>query len=381
MVEVLPTAFGFASPGITPVRFSWRPAANDRSRREELHLLLLVLALGLTVILMAEVRKANRWQWLWWQSGRGTAARPGGGERAVARHGYHGERAGDTRGLAEDVHPTPARMKNQFFPGVMPSYLDSVRDDTVFRGAERDAWFNLLRLLRDHSNRELAAASTGRVGLVELLDQPHAYRGKLVTVAGQARRALYRTAPANQDGIEGYYQVVLRPAGGPSSPIILYCLQLPEQFPVGDGIAEDVQTTGFFFKNWAYSTGTEIHSYPTLLARTLAWKPPGAMAPAPVDAGKLALLLGGTAVVGLAVALAVYLWSGHRGRPVVAGGSLPSEGPLLAELARGETEPGVDEALKRLAAERLSTGEFPLGESSGETIQATADEEEGKTRS
>lgn len=336
------------------MRFSRRPATDDRFPREQRRLLLLVLSLGLTIILMSEVRKARRWRWLWRPGGAGGAAVRDGGQRAGAD--APAARRGVSRPIANDsARRTDRGVQSPFFPGVMPSYLDSIRDDTVFRQAEQDAWFNLLRLLRDHGNEELSAASIGRVGLVALLDQPRAYRGKLITVAGQARRALYRSAPANRDGIEGYYQVVLRPAGGPNTPLIVYCLQLPEKFPVSQDIAEDVVATGFFFKNCAYSTGKEIHSYPTIVARTLEWNPPVAVIPRPIAGIQLAWLLGGTAAAGLLIAWGLYWWSGRAA--VFTHSTRPAERPDMTRL-EGEDVP-IDEALGRLAVPNRPADPFP----------------------
>ena len=47
---------------------------------------------------------------------------------------------------AEDP-PVPKVDPQKLFPGVRSDYLDTVRDDTVFRVAESDAWFHLLELV------------------------------------------------------------------------------------------------------------------------------------------------------------------------------------------------------------------------------------------
>ena len=65
--------------------------------------------------------------------------------------------------------------------------LRTVRDDTVARNVERYAWFRLLEKLQTTAASDLQAASTGRVGYVQLYKTPHDYRGQLVTVRGAAR--------------------------------------------------------------------------------------------------------------------------------------------------------------------------------------------------
>ena len=74
-------------------------------------------------------------------------------------------------------------------------FLDSVRDNTVFRGGEKDAWFRMLEQLNERDLPTLRRESTGYVGFLQLYKQPTAYRGKLVTVAGTIRLGYYREAP------------------------------------------------------------------------------------------------------------------------------------------------------------------------------------------
>ncbi len=102
-------------------------------------------------------------------------------------------------------------------------FLDSVRDNTVFRVAEKDAWFRFLEQLRQRSPADLRRDSTGYVGFLQLFKQPTEYRGKLVTVSGVVRLGYYRKAPKNFYGIDGYYVFWLRPAGtSPRSSSIVW---------------------------------------------------------------------------------------------------------------------------------------------------------------
>ncbi len=139
-------------------------------------------------------------------------------------------------------------------------FLDSVRDNTVFRLAEKDAWFRLFEQLSERNLADLRRASAGYVGFLQLYKQPTEYRGKLVTVSGVVRMGYYREAPKNFYGISGYYIFWLKPAGA-KSPIVIYCLEIPAGFPdvaklEHDGerpqLDEEVEFTGFFFKRWAY---------------------------------------------------------------------------------------------------------------------------------
>lgn len=191
-------------------------------------------------------------------------------DRTAARLGEEAP-AGNSKpeaGQAEKVTGGDA-----YFPGVHPQYLDAVRDDTVFRAPESDAWFHLLELLEKNTEERLAAASLGPVGYLQLERQPQAYRGRLVTVSGTARSATEVTAPANSYGIERYYQIWLQPLRSDPELIVVYALYLPLDFPVGEELDEPITTSGFFFKRWAYPSRSGILTAPLVLARSITWTP------------------------------------------------------------------------------------------------------------
>jgi hypothetical protein len=178
-----------------------------------------------------------------------------------------------SRGTDEAASAANSGDSRAYFPGVHAQYLDDVRDDTVFRAAESDAWFHLLELLEKNSAERLAAASSGPVGYLQLDRQPAAYRGRLVTVSGTARSAKEMTAPENVYGIESYYQIWLQPLRSDSELIVLYTLHLPLDFPVGDEIDQPITATGFFFKRWAYPSRSGILTAPLVLTRSIDWQP------------------------------------------------------------------------------------------------------------
>jgi hypothetical protein len=291
---------------------------------------LLVLALGLTLILMREARQPDRWRWLWAGDGRRpavadrprTAARP-----RVASATQDRLPPGVLQSPVAPSSPSTGQL-HRLLPGVDREALAAVQDDTVFRPAERDAWFNLFGVLKANDAEQLEQASTGNVGYIQLFEQPDHYRGQLVTIRGQARRALFRSAPKNDIGIDGYYQVVLRPADGPNSPLIVYCLDLPEGFPSGEGIREDVTVTCLFFKNWAFPTRDDIRCSPTLLARTLSWLPPAPVAVRPVRMSQLLAMVVATAIASVLIAT----WIVRRSNRLTAAHQrLPTDPATVAE--------------------------------------------------
>ncbi len=142
--------------------------------------------------------------------------------------------------------------------------LDRVIDRTYFRAAEREAWLNILARLQQADPQQLPAADKTKVSVVQLLEQPQVYRGRVVTVQGTVLRAEVQSPGENSLGIATYHRLWIRPAGGGPTPLVVYCLRLPSGFSGSD--SRRVQVTGFFFKNWSYRWGDGLALAPTLLA-------------------------------------------------------------------------------------------------------------------
>lgn len=201
--------------------------------------------------------------------------------------------------------------RNALFPGVRRDYLSEVRDDEVFRAAESDAWFHLLAILGKTSQRELENASLGRVGFRQLDQQADEYRGRLVTIQGIVRGAKLVSAPENGFGINEYYQLWLQADRASPKLLVVYALKLPEGFPLGTRLDAASRTTGFFFKRWAYHAQGGVTTAPLILARTVAWQPPG---PAPPEAPRAEQFVWALVVaLILAVLIVGFLVSRRRG--------------------------------------------------------------------
>ena len=151
--------------------------------------------------------------------------------------------------------------------------LARVRDDTVFRAAEQEAWFQIWSTLRSANMAALARSPTRQVSFSELFGQPRSYRGRLVRFQGILRRLEQVTAPPNDSDIHDYWQGWLEPDGGPVSPIVVYFLRLPSGMPHGIKISERVDVVGYFFKRWAYSATDTVRIAPLVLALEPIWKP------------------------------------------------------------------------------------------------------------
>ena len=191
--------------------------------------------------------------------------------------------------------------------------LEQIQDDSPFRRAERELWRRLLQVLHETAETELQKQSEGPVSYGQLFRQSGAYRGRLVTLRGQLRRAERVPMPSNPWGQQYYYQTWLQPVDQPANPIQIYCLELPEGFPLGLKIQEEVEVTGFYFKRVAYQAQDGLRTAPTVVAKTVRWfaRPSLAPEPAPLTGAPLMVIL--VAVAGLGIATAVVLY--YRSRP------------------------------------------------------------------
>jgi len=156
--------------------------------------------------------------------------------------------------------------------------MDEIKDDMVIsRSAEQHAWFRLFERLIEQDEQSLEQQSLGEASFVQLFRQTDEYRGKLVTVRGRTELVYRVMAPKNDLDIEEYFIFWLYPRDSSNSPIVVYMLDLPPDFPeVGTDhtpLRENISFTGYFFKRWAYSAKDGIRTAPLLLAKAPQWQP------------------------------------------------------------------------------------------------------------
>jgi len=144
--------------------------------------------------------------------------------------------------------------------------LSRVRDATFFRAADEDAWFQTWDTLRASAGGAAARAAARPVAFRELFGQPRSFRGRLVAMQGTLHRLEELTAPANDHGVDRYWQGWLEPEGGPSSPVVVQSLRIPAGMPTGLSIDEPVEVIGYFFKNYAYNAADTIRVAPVIMA-------------------------------------------------------------------------------------------------------------------
>jgi hypothetical protein len=235
--------------------------------------------------------------------------------------------------------------------GASSSSLADVRDDTVFRDDDENAWFQIWMTLRSTDARALERADARAVSFIELFGQPKSFRGRLVRFTGTVHRLQKVQAPANDYNITEYWQGWVEPADGPASPIVVYFLRLPKDMPHGMRMREPVDVVGYFFKRWAYEATDTVRTAPLVMALEPIWKP----LPPPPAGGTT---IGGYALVamaGLVIAtlLAMRFAGGRRLQR-----DRPQPDNLTESLADVEPfSPG--EALERLAAAERSSAPPP----------------------
>lgn len=314
---------------------SRRPAPNYFSRTSDRRILLLTVGLALVVLLMYQVRDPAALQWLLY--------------REVAEP----TRPVDTRMLPKaepdripDAFVSPApkaqganEASGRYFPGVRPSLLRTVRDDTVFRGSEHDCFFHLLQILKQTDPPRLVQVAKP-LTFVQLYEQSKEYRGELVTLTGWVRKAVPITPAKNAYGIDSFYQISLQPADDPGSLVVVYCLELPAGFPQGDKLREDAHITGFFFKRWAYKAQDVIRTAPLVLARTIDWTPEPAEDERLPNVTSLSMMVLGAAI--FAALVVVYALRRSRSE-----GQLPEY--VRKRLPGAHEEPPEQETIARLS--------------------------------
>ncbi len=231
--------------------------------------------------------------------------------------------------------------------------LSKVRDATFFRQADEDAWLESLLALEGYDGRSLEPPRD--VGFTEIFGQPKSFRGRSVRMRGMLRGLEKLRAPANDYGIDDYYQGWLEPAGGPASPVIVHFREIPEGMPLGLEIAEPVEVSGCFLKNMAYRARDTVRVAPLILARRPV-RP--AARPAASGGGIWDLSLAAIGVVTMLAIVAMiaigFLVAG-RGRTAV-----PQAAGLDESLAGFEPFTVAD-SLRQVAAEEAAGESGPSG--------------------
>jgi hypothetical protein len=193
--------------------------------------------------------------------------------------------------------PNPAERPDSFIavsavtepapaPAADDGLLAAIDDDTLFlRPAERECWLWLEDRLRTTDPISLRSDSIADVGYRRLHEQPHEYRGKIVTIRGTAKWAYRSAADKNGGEVTKRFVLWIMPEGGPPSPIVVFTLGVPPGFPTitasaGERmtrLSEEISVTGLFVKRGAYQAQDGARTAPVIIAGNVDWKGPAAI--------------------------------------------------------------------------------------------------------
>lgn len=255
------------------------------------------------VFLMAKVRNAENWVWFTRLSEE-SAAEIDTSALDTPSQWAPGTITSAPQRTAQE--PDPAKP---FHERVQRDLLRDVQDDARFVAKEANAFFHLLRLLSETDEATIKKSPAERVTYLQLWQQSAEYRGRLVTMRGRARGVQVKRAPPNDDGLQQYYEVWLQHESGnnASNPIAIYCLELPQGFPVKESMDEQVELTGLYYRRWWYlDSKDKPRRAPLILAKTLDWTPAPPVIDEPLNLPLLFALIASAAVV--AVMLASWLF-------------------------------------------------------------------------
>jgi hypothetical protein len=317
---------------------------NYLARSEQTRVLGLVLGVGIVVFALTEAAKPSTWEWMW-RAGR-TAVPPALDTR-LPPSGHLALAAGQT------VNKKPEHDTNAVLPGIDKEALAKVKDDAKVFTGERPIEYDILRVLGEMPQSEIARASIGNVSFVEILEQPQAYRGQVVSFDGHVVRCVKVPAGVNDEGIDSYYELVITPDDRPREVLFVHCDELPKGLVEAQKLDEPVHVDALMFKRWAYqASDAQWHSTPLLLTRTVQLKPKPPAAPEKAQANEIDTIVT-LAVVSLvvAVALGVMAWMmtrrGVKTNPYARAAT--KDDPLdYAKLRDLEVSPDAQEALRRI---------------------------------
>ena len=281
------------------------PPRDYLARREQVRVFVLVMFLMTVVWIAIEARNPEHYRWIWNRGGEGARV----DEEVDTRLRASIPESDDTF-----VFPRPGESLDEAARAMAgpltKADLASVRDDEPFRSGEQGAWFKLFGQLQGMDASTLHEESTGTATFIQLYRQPREYRGELVTLAGTLRRSEEVAATSNSLGIESYYRTWLFPRDNPSNPIVVYTLTVPDGFPEGMEIEEQVELDGYFFKRWPYAASDTVRSAPVVLSKSLRWIVPEPAEAAPAMSATTIVM----AAAAMAFCVALFVWWQTRNR-------------------------------------------------------------------
>jgi hypothetical protein len=205
--------------------------------------------------------------------------------------------------------------------------LEGIQDRSALMAADHEAFYRLLRLAKNADPARLDRDAVDLDGpsqcLPALFQDPAAQRGRLVRLSGTARRVVRvpidEPAVVSRLGADHYFEIDLVAAGSQNNPLVFCTLDMPGDMPLGGppSYLESVEVTGFFLKNWQYSTALSeaekaanpgssraTQTAPLVIGPAPLWRPAGTERKSPTAAavgGLLALAMIGVCLLLLSI--------------------------------------------------------------------------------
>lgn len=336
------------------------PPPNYFSRKEQYRLLIMCATLMLVLVMMNEARKPQNWKWMWaggpvpevQNEPIDTRSEEESANKRVPVDAFKTTSLDNGTMLPNDVGEIV--QDAELLPGINRPLLLPIEDNSILRVAENDAWKQIFNVLNETTQADVENASIGEVSFAQLFRQTDFYRGKVVEVSGTIRRA-ERIVPRDvENGITELFRWIVEPAGPSNAPIVVYSIEKPDEFEIGDGLREDATFHAVCFKRWAYAAGDGTRIAPLLLAKTANWKPTPPPQPVELPATPAVVItLIGLGLLAAAIAMFAYRSTvattpelERMREPIHAPGEqlqedevLPAVGESLRLLAQNEHEP------------------------------------------
>lgn len=293
--------------------------------------MMLVGSLGLVIVLIARASDPDTWSWIVppeKASGESAEPRPPGisredvrvPRRAVAADsGIEGEfriaatkrpatpytlgSKGDKKDEQQAEDRSPERWATS-------EALAAVEDNSAFRASGFEAWKQIHDRLATETLAQIQSQEAPSVQFGQLFQQSDLYRGELVTVSGTVRRCVKIPSNKLDDHAGNMWQLWLF-GGSDNFPMVVYCLDLPEGFPVADQMAQPVTIRAVYFKKWVHPSKSGATTSPLLLAKTFPWKS-SATVVRQVSASEI--MLGVALTLVGAVVIVGFIWWNNRNR-------------------------------------------------------------------
>ncbi len=170
---------------------------------------------------------------------------------------------------ASPVRPRVVLSRWQWYADQPPELADfdrglwnQVQDRTRLTAADHEPFFALLKLVSREPAEPPAKATSDSV--VPLFNEPASQRGRVVRLAGTARR-IVRIAIENADtrkatGLDHYFEVEFFTPDSQRSPLVVCAPRLAEGIVPGENQSQPIRLAGVFFKVWAYRSRAGVQA-------------------------------------------------------------------------------------------------------------------------